>query len=339
VIVYNVVTPYVHVPTYDAYPWFYLLSPRKRLLRAAQDFQPDLILTITPYVPLGIGRSALYVAEKLRLPLVGSFDVNFRAVSEPYAERIFKFGWVIRLWYRYVSWVMAGYEPCAKIFTPSQFIWEQVEERYGAAKCVMFPRGVDINRFSPAHRDESFKNQYGLGGKILLLYVGRLSLEKNLSTMLDIYANLKADHDDLALMMLGAGPQREELERRGLPNVVFPGVLHGQELSRAYASGDIFLFTSRVDAGPMVVLEAMASGLPVVVFNQGGAWDAVIHGETGFVVKDVPDFTKCVDALIRDSQLRAAMRTKARKRAEEYQWEKVFGDLIAAFEEAVRANG
>ncbi len=337
--VIGVVARYLPVPGYDAYPFFYYDNPRKRLLEVARAFRPDLLFTFTPYVPRGIGRSALYIQRRLGVPLVGSFDVNMTAVSEEWAKRTLRLQSVIRLWYWYVSRMMAGYEDCVKIFVPSGFIREHVATRYGASKCVMFPRGVDTEQFSPSYREESFKARHGLAGKTLLLYVGRLSLEKNLGALVDMYARLKTIHDDLALMLLGEGPQREELERRGLPDVVFGGVLHGQELSRAYASADVFVFPSLVDAGPMVILEAMASGVPVVVFNEGGAKDAVTHGETGLVAGDVRDFAECVRTLVSDPPLRSRLGAQARRRAEDQRWDRVFDDLMAALETARGAAG
>jgi len=336
VTVVGVTAPYLHVPGYDAYPFVYLRNPRRGLLRKTRDFRPDLLLTFTPYVPRGIGRSARAVGKRLRVPLVGSFDVNMRAVSEVYAAKILRWPWAIRLWYWCESRLMAGYEDCAKIFVPSRFIWEHVAAQYGEGKCVMFPRGIDVDQFSPRHRDESFKARYGLTGKTVLLYVGRLSLEKNLTTLADIYARLKAKHEDLALVMLGAGPQREELERRGLPDLVCAGVLRGPELSRAYASADIFAFPSRVDAGPMVILEAMASGVPVVVFRDGGSRDAVTHGETGFIAASVPEFAECVHTLVADPDLRTRMGAQARRGAEGHRWDVVFDNLMAQFGKVVR---
>lgn len=332
VIVYNIATPVLHVPTYDAYPFFYLSSPRRRLLEITRGFHPDIVLTVTPYIPLGIGRSALYVSERLGVPLVGSFDVHIGMVSEHYARKLLRASWAIQLWLRYASLMMRGYEKCTRILVPSGFVWEHVKERYGVGKCVIFPRGVDGERFSPIFKEESFKVRHGIGGKTAILYVGRLSLEKNLETLLTIYAKLKAIHNDVALMIVGEGPQRKQLDDWGLPDLVLTGVLRGAELSRAYASADIFAFPSLVDAGPMVILEAMASGLPVVVFNQGGAPDGVIHGETGFVARDVPDFAACLDKLIQDIQLRLAMGTNARKHAERHRWERIFDQVLAIFD-------
>jgi len=332
VTVFGVSARYLRVPGYTAYPFFYLQNPRKRLLRMVRDFQPDILLTFTPYVPRGIGRSALYIGKRLKVPLVGSFDLNMRAVSELYARKMLRFRAITRLWDWYATQLMAGYRHCSKIFVPSRFIWDHVAAQYGAHKCVMFPRGIDIDQFSGRYRDEAFKDRIGLAGKTILLYVGRLSLEKNLTTLVDMYARLKTIHRNLALLMLGEGPQRAEIESRGLPDLVCGGTLHGLELSRAYASADVFVFPSQVDAGPMVILEAMASGVPVVVFDDGGAKDAVTHGETGLIAKSVSDFAEGVDSLVADPELRARLGAQARRRAEDHRWDRVWADFMAVLE-------
>jgi glycosyltransferase involved in cell wall biosynthesis len=253
----SVVAPYLHVPGYEAYPLLYLVSPRRRLLARAGEFRPDVVLTVSPYLPLGIGRSALHVADKLGVPLVGSFDLHLMLVSQRYGRT-------------------------ARILVPSRL---------------------------------------------------------NLDTLVDVYARLKAEQGDVALVLVGDGPERDRIARRGIPDLVLTGPLYGAELSRAYASADLFAFPSHVDAGPMVIVEAMASGLPVVVSEQGGAKDPVVHGETGFVARDTEEFAAYVGRLVRDARLRAAMGTSARRRAEGQNWDHVFGQLMAALEEVRRDAG
>ncbi|MBI4587514.1 MAG: glycosyltransferase [Candidatus Rokubacteria bacterium] len=339
VVVSGVAAPHLGFPTYDAYPFLYLLSPRRRLLARAREFRPDAVLTISPYLPLGIGRSALYVAEKLGAPLIGSFDIHIvrlsehlMGVTERYGRKVPRIRWAARLWLRCTTHLMKGYEQCSRILVPSRFVWEHVAERYGASKCVMFPRGVDTEAFSPRYRDESWKPRYGIEGKVGILYTGRVSAEKNLHTLVDLYGRLKATDGNVALVLVGDGPHRKRIKKLGIPHLVLTGALYGEELSQAYASADLFAFPSQVDAGPMVIPEAMASGLPVVVFAQGGAGEAVTHGETGFVARDVEEFSECIDRLIRNRQLRSSMGAKARTYAEGQSWGRIFDELFAALE-------
>lgn len=337
--VHGVAVPYLPLPRNRAYPLVYLVNPRKRLLRITRDFRPDLLLTVSPYVPQGIGRSALYVARELGIPLVGSFDLHLLRVMECHTrERLAHVPRVAQRLLRWTDSLLRGYEECALILAPSAFIAGYIAERYGPSKCVQFPRGVDCERFSPRFRDEALKAPHGIRGKVAILYVGRFSLEKNLDTLLDVYLHLKKAHGELALVLVGDGPERRRLAGLELPDVVVTGLLHGDELSRAYASAEIFAFPSLVDAGPMVIGEAMASGLPVVVFNQGGARDTVIHGETGFVAKDSTEFLAYVERLVRDGQLRSRMGAKARRYAETQTWDRILDDLLAIFDELKRAH-
>jgi glycosyltransferase involved in cell wall biosynthesis len=336
VTVHSISVPHVPLPGYNAYPLLYLSSPRKRLLRLTKEFQPDIVLTITPYLFLGIGRSAVYVAEKLKVPLVGSFDVHVMKIGEHYGVQVFRYPWVSWLALQGFSLMMKSYQKCTRILIPSKFVWGYAAEQYGAAKCVMFPRAVDSVIFSPTHRDESFKVQYDIVGKTTVLFVGRLSIEKNLGTLVDIYAQLKAKNNNIALVLVGEGPETVPIKARQLPDLVLTDPLRGKKLSRAYASADLFAFPSVIDAGPMVILEAMASGLPVVVSNQCGSQDEVIHGETGFVTRDPAEFAACVNTLIQNEQLRSVMGAKARAYAEGQNWERILSQLMAVFYEIKR---
>jgi phosphatidylinositol alpha 1,6-mannosyltransferase len=320
---------YVHVPGYDAYPFFYLSNPRGRLLAEARDFRPDLLLTVTPYVPRGIGRAALAVGRNLDVPVVGSFDVPLAWYSDYYARKLFRFDWAVSLWHRFVSYLMSGYRSCKAIVVPSRAMETYAHELYGDVDCVLFPRAVDCEKFSPAFRDESFRARHGLADKVIILYLGRLALEKNLAALGEMYASLKSRNPQIALLVVGEGPERKQLADRGTPDMVFTGSLYGEDLLRAYASADIFAFPSVVDAGPMVILEAQASGLPVIAPNTGGAQDCIVSGETGFVVADMTEFEKRLEELIQDEPLRAYMSSNARKLAEGRAWDPTLERLLA----------
>jgi glycosyltransferase involved in cell wall biosynthesis len=329
----NIISPSLQIPHYDAYPLQYLLSPKRRLLRIARGFHPDLLLTVTPYVPWGIGNGALYVARKLCRPLVGSYDLQVGWNSEYHLHRLFRSPLLISFFRWYIATMMRAYARCVLILVPSRAMQDYVRQEHPGIRTVRFPRAVDSRMFSPLHRSEEFRKRYGLGQRIVILFVGRLSLEKNLRTLADIYSRLKAHHPETALLMVGEGPERAVLETRGLPDLVFTGTLRGVELGQAYASADIFAFPSLAEAGPMVILEAMASGLPVVVPHTGGASESVVDRETGFVVQSMEQLEQRLEKLIGDRELRRRMGRRARQFAEEHSWERIWDQVMAALEE------
>ncbi|MHA3775034.1 glycosyltransferase [Verrucomicrobiota bacterium sgz303538] len=187
-------------------------------------------------------------------------------------------------------------------------------------KIQILPRGLDTSLFDAGRRDTSFWQSRGVPpGKTVLLYVGRVSKEKDLDVIAAAWQRLRGNGS--ALAFVGDGPYLPELKQT-LPDAVFTGTLAGQELARAFASADVFLFPSTTDTFGNVVLEALASGLPNVVSDQGGPKDLIEHGITGFVTRalDVEDFTAHVERLAKDGEMRARMSAAARRAVQERNW-------------------
>ena len=187
----------------------------------------------------------------------------------------------------------------------------------------VFSRGVDARRFSPEHRRES--------SGTTVLYVGRVSVEKNLPLLARIFRR----HGDARLQVVGDGPFRRRMGQEA-PAANFTGFLTGLELSRAYASADLFAFPSETDTFGNVVLEAMSSGLPVVVTDKMGPRELVDHGSNGFVASNDREFESCLNRLIRDPELRRRMGARSRQMALERTWDAVFGSLFDCYREVVQ---
>jgi glycosyltransferase involved in cell wall biosynthesis len=336
VTVNSITAPYLRVPGYDAYPWLCLHCPKRKLLKMVRDFNPDVLLAVSPYVPRGISRSTFFVSKRLGTPIVGSFDLPLSWISEVYMRQLFPFEWAKRIMRRAISGVMGGYKRCTGILVPSESIARYIRDQYGSMNTILFPRAVDSQLFSPSHKTRGFKAEYGLADKIAILFVGRLALEKNLGALGEVYARLKERHENIALIMVGEGPERETLAGMELRDLIFVGALRGEELSRCYASADIFAFPSVADAGPMVVLEAMASGLPVVVMNGGGAKESVVNEETGLIAKNIMELEECLERFIENEGLRRHMGSNARRYAEDQNWQRIWDYLMPRLEEAAR---
>jgi sulfoquinovosyltransferase len=155
----------------------------------------------------------------------------------------------------------------------------------------------------------------------LLVYVGRLGMEKKLASLKTVLE----DNPGARLAFVGSGPFKQELEKifAGYP-VVFVGPYQGDELSAAFASADLFVMPSDSETLGFVVLEAMASGIPVVGVAAGGIVDLIESGSTGYLVSnsdDMREFSSRVKELLGDSELRRAMGVSARKWAESWSWE------------------
>jgi glycosyltransferase involved in cell wall biosynthesis len=162
----------------------------------------------------------------------------------------------------------------------------------------------------------------GEGGESLVLYVGRLAAEKRIDWLLPVLESQPGTR----LAIVGDGPARESLEKRFKGSkTVFTGYLHGEDLAAAYASADVFAFPGANETFGNVVIEAMSSGLPVVVPNSGGVVDFVEEGVSGlmFEAEEPGSFRRAVERLLANPVEAAAMGMAGRAKAESMQWEVV----------------
>jgi glycosyltransferase involved in cell wall biosynthesis len=165
-------------------------------------------------------------------------------------------------------------------------------------------------------RNPAFWSGRGIGlGRIVLLYVGRVSREKGLEMLVNAFKELVDSGAAIALALIGDGPYREEMEAAltGYP-ALFTGYLAGEQLQHGYASADLFVFPSATDTFGNVVLEAQASGLPVIVSDEGGPRELMIDGETGMVFRagSTGDLAAAIRSMISDPQRISSMGSKAR---------------------------
>jgi len=222
------------------------------------------------------------------------------------------------------------YSIAGVLFAPNIELCRMLEAETGLS-CGLMPRGVDTELFTPAKReaDRGEEKPFVLG------FVGRLSVEKNVTLLPTIHDRLLAmGLSNFRFLIIGHGAEEAWLRER-LTQVEFAGVLHGEELARAYASMDLFVFPSHTDTFGNVVLEALASGVPAIVTPDGGPryivrdtdeWDA-----TGRIVPD-EDFTSAIVDVLSDPERHDAMRKAARAYAMTASWDAVFEGVYAGYQ-------
>jgi glycosyltransferase involved in cell wall biosynthesis len=220
---------------------------------------------------------------------------------------------------------------------PSAFTRRELRA-HGVHRVGIWRGGVDTEHFHPRRRSLAMRARLteGRPDAPLLLYAGRLAPEKNL----ELLAWVLDAHPGARLALVGDGPARPKLERvfRDTPTH-FAGFLHGEELATAFASADVFVMPSRTETLGFVVLEAMASGTPVVAAEAGGIPDLVRHEENGLLFRpDGPHArgaaADAVGELLRSRGLRAQLARLARKTAENCTWPLETRRLLASYEEA-----
>jgi glycosyltransferase involved in cell wall biosynthesis len=180
--------------------------------------------------------------------------------------------------------------------------------------------------FNPGRRDPHFWEKFGrTNGAVRLLYVGRVSREKDLDVLADAYRKLRDEKVPVQLSIVGHGPYSETLAE-ALPEALFTGYLQGKELAEAYASSDIFVFPSTTDTFGNVIIEAQASGVPVVVSDSGGPKELVEGQNNGLVTKsrDSEDFARAIRSLVNDPARRREMGENARESVINRTWPSAF---------------
>ena len=145
-----------------------------------------------------------------------------------------------------------------------------IDRGIDATKIKILPRGLDTHLFTPGRSEPNFWKQFGSNGNgVRLLFVGRVSKEKDLDILVQAFRNLRREKVPVQLSIVGHGPFSKELAEM-LPEACYTGYLTGTELAKAYASSDLFVFPSTTDTFGNVIIEAQAAGLPVIVSDIGG---------------------------------------------------------------------
>jgi len=224
----------------------------------------------------------------------------------------------------YLKWF---YDQASGIFSRSNaYHADLIDFGVPREKLNTIPPGIDTGRFHPRHRDESIWKKLNITQPHKLLYVGRVSKEKNLPLLVDIFQQLCSTRSDTALIIAGDGPYRAEMQQqlRELP-VHFIGYQNDAELFSLYATSDLFIFPSRTDTLGQVVMEAAASGLPAIVTSDGGPRELIDDAETGYILPaQSPRWVATISALLDDGHLRERMSRTAHDRAARFDISKTF---------------
>ncbi len=284
------------------------------LLQMIDFIQREGFTELINSTPGPIGITALLAGKILGLRTSGIYHTDF----PQYVRILTDDNFLETLTWNYMKWF---YEQLDLLYVNSEGYRRAWTDRGIAAhKIRILPRGLDTTLFHPSRREPDFWKKHGIpNGKTVLLYVGRVSKEKDLDVIVATWS--KMPRNGTALAFVGDGPYLKEL-RRLLPDAAFTGYLAGSDLARAYASSDVFLFPSTTDTFGNVILEALASGVPCIVSDQGGPKDLIAHGTTGFITRalDVEDFSRHVQRIADETSLRQAMSVEAHRAVQDRDW-------------------
>lgn len=318
----SVPAPGVGIPFYRDMK-VYFPSPFRYLRLTRQD-GIDLVHVTTPG-PVGV--MALFVAWRLGVPIVGSFHTDLARYATILSRSRFLgtlVGW-------YLRWM---YGRCERVLVPSQATSAALRTS-GVVPTphVIWRRGVDTRMFSPARRSQALRRAWGADeDTVVIMYLGRVSREKNLAVFGALEARVAASGHPYRLVFVGDGPMRHEIQRR-LPTAIVTGSIPHDQVGAYLASADIFAFPSRTDTAGNVVLEAQASGLPVVITDEGGPREHVSAGKSALVTDgdDEQAFVSAVEQLVSNRDLRRAMGAAARTFALTCDWPTSFAPLFETY--------
>jgi len=288
--------------------------------RAIAAFGPDLIHVATE-ATLGLG--VLNFALGRAIPTVSSFHTNFDQYCDHY-----RVGWAKGAAWRYLRWF---HNRTRETYVPSRATIGELEAR-GFERLVLWPRGVDGDLFRPDRPGRArIREALGFGpDDVVIGHVSRLAAEKNVMHLAEALRTVGAARPNVRFLFVGDGPARAELEAEMGPNARFVGYRGGEDLADHYAAADLFAFASLTETFGNVVLEALASGLPVVAIRAGGVGEIVRSGETGILVEpdDPPSaMAGALIGLVDDPALRREMAESARSYALTQTWDAIMGRL------------
>jgi phosphatidylinositol alpha 1,6-mannosyltransferase len=298
-----------------------------RIREELLEFRPDVIHITSPGE---LGELGVYLSRRLKIPLAASWHTNFHQFVARRLQKLIGFlpgkivrptvAWSQRRGLRILLWFY-GFANVTLAPTAQQVAW--LEKELEKASFLM-PRGVDPEQFNPKHRTVD-------NGILRLGFVGRVTPEKGVRLLQKIErALLESGLKDFRILVVGDGSEVAWLKRR-LAHGEFTGVLRGAELAQAYANMDVFVFPSRTDTFGNVVQEAAASGVAAVVTNEGGPRDLVVHGETGYIAENDPEFVARVVELAHNRELAKKLGSAARERMAGITWDGAFEKTYAAY--------
>lgn len=309
---------------FPAYPGLRISAPDPRILWELRRFQPDVVHAVGPAC---LGAFGIAAARALDLPVVASYHTDLPRYLPDHG-----LGWLAPAIWPLIRRVHGA---AHLNLAPSRFTRRELLA-HGIEPVEVWRGGVDTERFHPRRRSLPMRLRLcgGVPDGPVLLYVGRLSPEKQLDQLAPILDAIP----EARLALVGDGPARPQLERLfARRRVAFTGFLRGEELASAYASADVFVMPSTTETLGFVVLEAMASGCPVVAARAGGIPDLIDPGESGHLYEpdDPEDAIAAIRALLARPTLRRFIAGQARKRAEASSWLRETRRLVLEYRKAL----
>ncbi|KAF2208468.1 glycosyltransferase family 4 protein [Cercospora zeae-maydis SCOH1-5] len=307
-------------------------------------FKPDIIYLASP---ASVGFQFLLQLDQLdhAPPTLLNFQTDLAAYAGIlFAAPLDRYGaWLLHIVQGYLFRAACVHT----IFYPSAYVRKYMEST-GAPSEKMIPlgRGVDTQLFNPNKRDDDYRRSIAPHGEIIFCCISRIAPEKGFEFLAQAALKLRDTGLKFKLLIVGGNTNPAVMNevqsyfRSIQDQVIFTGMLRGVELAEAYAAADVFLHCSITETFGLVVLESMASGVPVVARNEGGPGETVKHGRSGYLVppQDLDTFVHYAYKLGTDHELREEMIGNAREQALNTTWDKINNQVAMRLTEALRQS-
>lgn len=313
-----------------AYPQLRLAAPSSlELERELREWGATLVHAATPF---GVGLAGRAAARRANIPFVTSYHTSFTTYA-----RFYRLGALAGAGWRFLRWF---HNAGARTYCPTQAIASELHD-HGFERVAVWGRGVDSARFNPGFRSSSVRLSLGADDNTAIVaYVGRIALEKGLDTAIDgMRRAIAMSRRPIRFVLVGDGPWADECRRRLSPGMTMLGELHGESLSALYASADAFVFPSTTDTFGNVLIEAMASGLPIVGADSPPTRELLGGSIAGtlFTPGSSAALADAVCDLVADPDAAATRGHAALEVARRRQWSTVFDDLFADYTRVIGA--
>jgi len=303
---------------------FTLVRHARRVRRELHRFAPDVVHFTGPS---DVGQLGVWLARRSRMPMVGSWHTNLHE----YASRRLRLEGLPESWgakvrdlveQQTLRWSLRFYRLPQVVLAPNEDLRRMLAP--AGRPTFLMSRGVDTVAFTPQRRKRT-------DGAVNIGYVGRLSPEKSVRVLADLEQAFRdRGVTGVRFTIVGEGCERPWLADR-MRRAAFTGVLRGDALADAYANMDLFVFPSETETVGNVVLEAMASGVPVIAMASGGPRFVVGDSPAVLLARSAGELIDTAGTLVRDSVRRRTMAAAARAWALEHSWDQIFDNVYRAY--------
>ena len=308
------------------YPDYRISLPTPRLDRDLDEFAPDIVHITVPDL---MGIHFRRYARKRGIPVMCSFHTDFVSYLKSFRLGIFE----NQSW-KYLQWLYNGTDA---VLAPTEEM-ARILRTHGIRNVDIWSRGIHLDRFNPGFFSRELRRSWNAENRLVILYAGRFVWYKDLEIFMQVYEKFAEAGllPRVRFVLAGDGPIRDVLEER-MPEAIFPGYLSGEELSRVYASSDIFLFPSTTETFGNVIQEALASGLPALVSDKGGCQEIVAYSGAGRVCTagDSGAFFRACRNLILNPKVKQRLRARGLDWVRSRDWDRVNASVVRTYRNLV----